>query len=288
MNFAIPTKQPFSFAQTLAFIRRFPPCQGDYVLDADTLTAAIAVDDRAVPFTLRGDHTLVCETELPEVAQRAADFVGASDDLTEFYAAARGDRPFRPLADLLTGLHHVRFLSLEEIAVYAIMMQRNPITRASRMKRAFLDRFGIPVAAGGRTLRAMPRFPALLRLDPSAIGQVIGHPRKGEQIGVAIRGVAAIGEARLREAPYGEARDALLEIPGIGPFSAAAILLRGLGRMDELPEVMPGLDDTARTIYGDRYDPAAIAKRYGRTIGYWSYYLKTGVPRLEAMATCAA
>ena len=32
MRLPLVTKAPFSFQQTLAFIRRFPPCQGQYVL----------------------------------------------------------------------------------------------------------------------------------------------------------------------------------------------------------------------------------------------------------------
>ena len=93
-----------------------------------------------------------------------------------------------------------------------------------------------------------------------------------------VRGVAAIGETFLREAPYHAARDALLDVPGIGPFSAAAILLRGLGRMNELPSMEHFADD-ARALYGAAYDAAAIAQRYGAQIGYWSFYVKAGMAR---------
>jgi DNA-3-methyladenine glycosylase II len=88
-----------------------------------------------------------------------------------------------------------------------------------------------------------------------------------------IAGVADLGEAFLREAPYAEARDALLEIPGVGPFAAGAILLRGLGRMDELPS-MEMFEREGRAIYKRAWAPKAIAQRYGEHIGYWSYYVK--------------
>jgi DNA-3-methyladenine glycosylase II len=286
MQLAITTTKPFSFAQTLAFLQRFPPCRGDYILTADSITAAVAIGDRAVPFELseRGGQLVVDVARAGKaIAARAADFVGANDDLAAFYAAAEGDRPVRALVAQLHGLHHVRFLTLEEIAVYCVMMQRNPIARASRMKRKFLESFGLPVEVAGRTLYAMPTFDALLELDPAAIGEAIGHRSKGEQIANVVRGVANIGEATLRTAPYSEARDALLEVPGVGPFSAAAILLRGLGRMDELPW-MANFESVARTLYGARVDPEAIARRYGRSIGYWSFYLMTGVPRLTDSA----
>ena len=48
--------------------------------------------------------------------------------------------------------------TLEEIAVYSVMMQRNPITMAARLKRKFLARYGLPVK--GSELRAMPDFAA--------------------------------------------------------------------------------------------------------------------------------
>jgi len=196
-------------------------------------------------------------------------------------ATAAVDPPFRALVAQLHGLHQVRFLTLEEIAVYCVMMQRTPVTVASAYKRRFLARFGLPVMVGDHTLRAFPEMRELVTLDVNAIADAIGHRRKAEQIVSVVRGVAAIGEPLLRTAPYVQARDALLAVPGIGPFSATAILLRGLGRMDELP-VMSHFADEARVLYGPRYDEAAIVRRYGRHIGYWAFYLKTGVARMSS------
>lgn len=279
----IPTAKPFSFDQTLTFIRRFPPCQGEYLVEDAAVTAAIAVAGKAVPFTLRAsaDDVVTVETAEPAVAARAADWIGANDDLGALYAAAEGDPPFRELVRRLHGLHHVRFLTLEEIAVYCVMMQRTPVAMASRMKRAFLARFGIPVEVRGSLLRAMPEMPALVAIDGAEIGDAIKHASKGRAIANVVRGVAAIGEHALRTLPYEEARDALLEVRGIGPFSAAAILLRGLGRMDALPSTKI-CEEEARVVYGSAYDPAAIARRYGAQIGYWSFYLKTGVARMAS------
>jgi DNA-3-methyladenine glycosylase II len=285
MRTQLPTRKPYSFDQTVAFIRRFPPCQGEYLVQDNSLTAAVTVGDRAVPLTIhRTGKALEVETahaaDLPAVAAHAAHWIGADDDVGALYAAARGDAAFSALIERLHGLHHVRFLTLEEISVYCVMMQRAPIAMASRMKRAFLAAFGTPVEVSGHTLRAMPSLAALATLDGEAIGKAIKHARKGQMIATVVRGVAAIGEATLREAPYTEARDALLAIPGIGPFSAAAILLRGLGRMDEVPSVAMFADD-AQVIYGRAIDEAAIARRYGAQIGYWSFYVKTGAARLK-------
>jgi len=114
MQLSIPTTAPFSFAQSLAFIRRFPPCRGDYLIDDDSVTAAVAIDDRAYAFTLR-DRSVDVANDTPgdvakQLATRAADFIGASDDVRGFYELAETDAPMQRVVDGLYGLHHVRGL----------------------------------------------------------------------------------------------------------------------------------------------------------------------------------
>lgn len=279
MKHVIPTSQPFSFDKTIAFIRRFPAVQGDYVITDESITAAVAIDGKPVAFTLRWDHGLVCETTSKRAVKLAADFVGANDDIATLYARAETDPPFRKVVTELHGLHHVRFLTLGEIAVYTVMMQRSPITVAAAYKRRFLEHFGLPIG----TLRAMPELDVLAQLDGETIGEAIGHSVKGERIAEVVRGVAVLGEQWLREAPYAEARDALLEISGIGPFSAAAILLRGLGRMNELPEHR-NFEEAGRAVYGDAFDAEKIVARYGTAIGYWAFYVMAVEGRRSPMA----
>src|SRR5690242_6365934 len=130
MKLTIVVKQPFSFAQSLAFIRRFPPCLAQTHVTETSVSAAVAIGGRAWPFTLTGNHnvTIECADDAPrEILRRAADFIGASDDLGALYRAAEQDPPFRALVTALHGLHQVRFLGLEDIAVYCVMMQRTPI-----------------------------------------------------------------------------------------------------------------------------------------------------------------
>ena len=270
MRLSIATKKPFSFTKALAFIGRFPPCADEVRVDDESVTAAVSIGGKARSFRLRdagGD--LEVEADDQAVAARAAEFVGAHDDVNELYAAAEEDPPFLAVVDELYGLHHVRFLGLEEIAVYCVMMQRTPLKLAAAFKRKFLDRFGL--AVGG--LRAMPEIDALAGLEVDDIADAIGHRAKAERIARIVAGVARIGERFLREAPYAEAKDALLGIPGCGPFSAGAILLRGLGRMDEVPG-LGMFEREGRAIYGRAWDAEAIERRYGDQIGYWSYYVK--------------
>jgi DNA-3-methyladenine glycosylase II len=280
----LQARRPFSFAETLEFAQSFPPLAAQTFVEAGTLTAALAIDGVGHAFRLsaRGEDTLVLETAAPTrihaaLVRRVKAFIGADDDLEAFYARAEADPPMRSLIAAHRGLRHVRFLGgLPEIAVYCVLMQRTPVKLAARFEQKFLARFGLVAKHGDRELRAMPELPQLAALDEHAIADAIGHRTKAARIATVVREVAALGEAFLRDAPYADARDALLAIPGIGPFSAAAILLRGLGRMDELP-CLDDFADHGRALYGRAWNPDAITRRYGAQIGYWSFYLKARV-----------
>jgi DNA-3-methyladenine glycosylase II len=282
----LPVSPPFSLRQSLAFLGRFPPCRGEYVLDGESVTAAISIDGRAIPFTISDEREPRVEVsaELSSKSRRAittaaSRFLSTEDDLTEFYsAAADDDERFREVVEELHGLHHVRFLTLEEITVYAVLMQRSPVAQAASRKRRFLERFGRPVLVGDHVLRAMPEMSELVNLEAADYASAIGHAQKAALLPAVVRSVASLGERFLRTAPYDEAREALLDIPGIGPFSAAAILLRGLGRMDDL-QGSGQFADAARVIYGEGFDEATTRRRYGRTIGYWAFYVMTAAGR---------
>lgn len=282
----LEVQQPFSFARTLDFMSRFAPCRDACVLAPASVTAAVAISGVAYPLTVRENRGSVV-IDLPHTASavvrqqlrvRAEHFIGARDDLSPLYAAAEGDAPFANLVSELHGLHHVRFLTLAESVVYAILMQRNPMHVAAALKRRFLAALGLPLAHAGATLRAMPELAVLASLDESAIANAIGHGPKATRIATAVREVHALGESFLTTAPYEEARASLLAIDGIGPFAATAILLRGLGRMDSLPW-MPQFSRAARAVYGREVSESAITRRYGRHIGYWSFYVMTGAAR---------
>ena len=57
------------------------------------------------------------------------------------------------------------------------------------------------------------------------------------------------------------------------------ILLRGLGRMDDVPLDVAGIAKVAEQVYGGGWDPDATRARYGEDLGYWSFYLKVGGAR---------
>jgi len=281
---SLQPQAPFSLAQTIAYLRRFPPCAGDFAFDERSdrrsVRGALTLGQRDVAFEVRerdASLELVLESAAPgdavldEAAEVTRAFVGADDSLTEFYeAAARDLSPFRQVVKKLHGLHHVRFLTLAEVTVHAVLTQRTPIHMASRQKRALKEAFGRGV--GDRV--AFPSFERLLALGAADFHRILRHEYKATTLPVVLQGVHELGESYLRAAPYAEAERALRRIPGVGPFSAAFILLRGLGRMDAVPLEMPSFTQAAQRIYGADFDASRVRALYGAQIGYWAFYVK--------------
>jgi DNA-3-methyladenine glycosylase II len=90
-----------------------------------------------------------------------------------------------------------------------------------------------------------------------------------------------VDEQWLRTAPYEKVHEWLTDIKGIGVWSANFIMIRGLGRMEELSNIEPQLAFDVARIYGKKEEEqitneevCQIAEKYGKWKGYWAYYLR--------------
>lgn len=79
-------------------------------------------------------------------------------------------------------------------------------------------------------------------------------------------GRGALNAAQLRSLGPERALDELQALPGIGPFSAELVLLRGAGEADHLPAAEPRLQRAVALAYGDerKATRAEVAQRAER------------------------
>jgi DNA-3-methyladenine glycosylase II len=285
----LPAVAPFDLRTSIRVLRGFGACKGDQLLTDDTLTKAIAVDGRAVVFRLTsaGDGGVAYRLRAdgpigPQLHERLrrtiAEYLSLSDDLGDFYRLAAGDvPPYAELVHRLTGLHHVRFLTVAEIGVWAVLSQRTPQTVASALKNRVTRELGPALTVDGTEFRAFPEQATLAGLGVEGWLRLTGMERKAERIAALFEGLTELGEDYLRQAPYAEASAALRRIHGVGEFTAAAILLRGLGRMDAVPLTMPAFRNATARIYGPGVHDGRLRQRYGAQLGYWAYYLRNGL-----------
>ena len=282
----LSASQPFTFEHSLSFFCSFPPTRGEQSIGPRSMTKAYALDERAVLTTVEAtDDGLACKvtSEAPlserdhaRVVERVRFQLSLDDDLAIFDARARADKPFAPIARRWRGHHHVKFASPFEITTWAILAQRN-----MRMGRPVKDRIvsalGPTITVDGITHRAFPEAEAMT--DERVVRPLVRTDAEAEAISVAAQtfSVLDVGASLLRTR-YDEAERFLTALPRIGPWSAAFILFRGLGRMERLAERSGPILAAARRVYGGKRDAElrAIAESYGPWMGYWALYLRRG------------
>ncbi|MCA2224689.1 DNA-3-methyladenine glycosylase family protein [Nonomuraea aurantiaca] len=282
----LPATPPFDFAASLSFLRRFPATAGEQQVAEHSLTKALRAGGQTVLARLTAaDQGLRCELHadgpisdqaVTAAADRLSFYLGLTDDLEPFYAIGTQDPHFAPVIDRLYGYHQVKFPSPVENLVWAILCQRVPMGVATKAKDALTAYVGNRLTLDGAEHFAFPDLDQLLALTTDRLTAISGNATKGERLYRSLRGWAEVDEHFLRTAPYDQVKDFLRGLPGIGPWSASFIAIRGLGRMDEAP-LDRELTRSAAQVYGgplSEDELRGLAERYGSWQGYWAHYMR--------------
>jgi DNA-3-methyladenine glycosylase II len=213
------------------------------------------------------------------VADRIRFFLSLDDDLQAFYATGRADPLFAPVIERLYGLHQPKFLTPFEIACWAILGQHIPWRMAHRVKLALVERFGTSITLQGQLYRAFPEPEQLAKVAPGELAAVVRNERKVDYLQAVIQFFNQVDEEYLRNAPFDEVAARIRAVRGIGEWSAHFILVRGLGRMEQVSSIDKELLKAASNIYngGQPITPAELQRildRYGDTQGYWAFYAR--------------
>jgi DNA-3-methyladenine glycosylase II len=249
-TFTVTPAGPFSLAASTRFLEGFAPAAHEggtstgldlaFAVDGHWDTVAVHVDQpgAGVIGTLHAPARLGPQVKEAAIAQ-VARILSLDIDGTGFPAVGVADPVAGRLQARYPGLRPVCFWSPYEAAAWAVIGQRIRIQQAAAIKSRIAADFGITLDIDGRPVTA---FPA-----PAVLAGLGACPGLNDVKITRLRGIAQaaldgqLDAARLRALPRTRALDELLTIPGIGPFSAELILLRGAGDPDHTPTAEPRL-----------------------------------------------
>ena len=245
---------PYSFGQSVRFLEGFAPAAYEgtelghlhlaFVADGGEEVAGVCVrEERGV---ILGEVS--GEADVGVVRDQVARILSLDVDGRGFPGVGERDPVVGRLQARYPGLRPVCFYSPYEAAAWAIIGQRIRIVQAAGIKNNMAKELGPSVEVDGGREHAFP--------GPGSLTELEGFPgltsRKVEYLRRLGREAAAgeLDAATLRSMSEEEALERLQELPGIGPFSAGLILLRGAGAPDLLPAKEPRLPRAVAMAYG--------------------------------------
>jgi DNA-3-methyladenine glycosylase II len=273
--------EPFDLELTTGVARRLPSNILYPIRDGE-LRIVMALDDGIGLVGVRqSDSQTLAYRELgvvaPSDARRAAmeanlrRLLGLDVDITPLVTLLAHDPILAPLAHRLSGLRPPRFLNLWETFVQVIPFQQVSLAAAMTMLNRLAMNFGPCVRFESEDYIGAPDLKRTLGASDADLRACGLSAAKA----TALRGCAKwIAEGKIREdelesLPDDEAALRLRRLPGIGPWSAQLILLRGFGRLGNFPAGDSGALRGLREVFASTSDPDTAAGEALARLGAW-------------------
>ncbi|MGN6577609.1 MAG: AlkA N-terminal domain-containing protein [Nocardioides sp.] len=206
--------------------------------------------------------------DVPAAVERCRRLVDADCDPVAVADALGEDPLLAPLLRARPGLRVPGHVEGHEVAVRAVLGQQVSVAGAATVAARLTAQHGEPVPGDDLALtRLFPTVEALAGLDPTELPM----PRARGRALVGLCEALASGEIALdRSADRAEVRSRLLELPGIGPWTADYIALRALGDPDVFLPTDVGVRHALARL---GQDPAAASDLADRWRPWRSYAL---------------
>jgi DNA-3-methyladenine glycosylase II len=189
-------------------------------------------DPTTLAVSLEGD-----EGEHSRALAAVRKVLGVDRDLAHFDRAAARIRWLQSLAKRMHGVRPPRYPTLWEACVNAVVFQQISLVAAMAIMRRLILALAQPFLTDGFQHFSFPTTTSFLATDDKRLrsaglsaNKLMTLRRVGE-----VLAEGTLGETMLEQQTSPDAAATLRRIKGIGPWSAAVILLRGLGRLDVFP-----------------------------------------------------
>ena len=238
-QFEIAPVPPFDFRLTVRKPAGWDLFTSDEVYQDGTLWTGIRFDGRPLGLKIQSLGTLerprvlvgvysgraISRQDSESLCGTLSVCLGAEQDLREFYDFARKDGILRHVVESLYGMHDTQGLSLFNSVILAICLQMARLKRSMEMMEAIDSKYGETIQFDGREVRLQPTAERIAKLDADTISK---------ECKLGYRAKYIVGSARMIEAgfpdmreilrmPPDEAKERLVELPGIGDYAADII-----------------------------------------------------------------
>ena len=238
-SFQIRPSPPYNFGLTVKKPAGWTLFNSQETLEKNTLWSATRVLGGLAGLRIKSLGTLeepklattvftkakLSEKQRADYAEALEVLLGARDDVREFYEFAKKDPILRHVVDDLYGMHDTQAASLFNSVVLSICLQMARLQRSNQMMEAIDVHYGDRVEFEGRKLIVQPSAQKIAKLDPKKFAKECKLGYRGKYI-VASAKMIAQGFPDIHQIiamPPEQAKEKLMELPGIGDYAADII-----------------------------------------------------------------
>jgi AraC family transcriptional regulator of adaptative response / DNA-3-methyladenine glycosylase II len=238
----------------------------------------LAARTAVVEVRIEGDHAVVrSDADVRDTAalvRRVRRWLDLDADPVTVGAALAQDPVLAPLVAQRPGQRVPTTVDPWETLVRAVVGQQVSVVGATTLLGRLVDAHGGDAPQG---LRSFPTPDVLAVIDPASIG---GMPQSRARTLVAAAAAVASGEVDLASPDLDAVESALLALPGVGPWTAQYLRLRGLADPDAFPATDLVLRQSAQALGlpGDARALAAHAERWSPWRSYAAAHLWAAAP----------
>jgi DNA-3-methyladenine glycosylase II len=252
---ALPTRGPFSLEESATFgfghqttevfdgVMRLAFCLDGY---ATQVGVEVRQDGDTLPCVVYADGD--ADVDLDAVGRQVARVLSVDHDGDAFAEVGDRDPVIAKLLAAAPGLRPPLFYSPYEGAAWSIISARRPRRQASQLRERLARATSTTFLLAGTEVAALPLPADLAALEGFAGIPADRIPRLQAVASAALDGRLDVGHLNARTPD--EAMAELQELPGIGPFYSALVVIRACGLADVLPSMETMALDLVGTLYG--------------------------------------
>ncbi|MET4559922.1 DNA-3-methyladenine glycosylase II [Lysinibacillus parviboronicapiens] len=213
-----------------------------YEVDNDLLTRVIVIGDTGFLVQLRvianqemvvgflGDTRPTKDWQRQEIVQYIRAWFDLDNDIAPFYELAQTDSLLKTPVKNFYGLRLLGIPDLFEALCWGVLGQQINLAFAYTLKKQFVEAFGDCIEWDGKKYWIFPTYERIAQLTPSDLSSIKMTVKKSEYIiGIAKLMVSGeVSKEKLMNMRFDEAEKNLIQIRGIGPWTANYVLMRCL------------------------------------------------------------
>jgi len=223
-----------------------------------------------------GNAAAATATRRREAARITRAILGLDVDAGAAQQRAEAEAALRSTALALDGMRPPQYPDLFETFASVIPFQQLSLEAGMAVVAKLIHRYGQALSFADRRRFAFPRAEIIADSRLSGLERCGMSRHKSHALRTAARAIAsgALTAAAIRELPSSAALSRLVQLPGIGPWSAALILLRGFGRVDVFPQADSGAESSLMALMRlrSRASLSRVVQRFGEYCGFLYFY----------------